>query len=159
MITLVTSVYRKTNVFVTTVGTVTPPEGKRDKYCPLLCRENQIQKCRFLKPITILSNQYFLLLCSTSSFADKQQISFYNLWSNNRGSNTRSTTLTITPPMDLINIGQQCRTKLVYILIVISLDILMTSFNNHSWFFFNFVPLAVDRCMLFNVSFHRFYGV
>ena len=132
----------------------------------MLYMANQIQKCRFLKPvappghiITILSNQCFLLLRSTSSFADKQQISFYNLWSNNRGSNTRSTTLTITPPMDLINIGQQCRTKLVYILIVISLDILMTSFNNHSCFFLNFVPLAVDRCMLFNVSFHRFYGV
>ena len=28
MITLVTSVYRKTNIFVTTVSTVTPPGGK-----------------------------------------------------------------------------------------------------------------------------------
>ena len=35
LITLVTSVYRKTNVFLTTVGTVTPPDGKRGEWSPL----------------------------------------------------------------------------------------------------------------------------
>jgi len=36
LITLVKSVYLKTNVFVTTVGTVTPPDGKRGEWSPLI---------------------------------------------------------------------------------------------------------------------------
>ena len=34
LITLVTSVYRKTNVFLTTVGTATPPGGKMGEWSP-----------------------------------------------------------------------------------------------------------------------------
>jgi hypothetical protein len=38
LITLVTRVYWKTNVFITTVGTATPPEWKMGEYSPLTFR-------------------------------------------------------------------------------------------------------------------------
>ena len=38
LITLVTSVYRKTNVFLTTVGTATPPGGEMGEWSPYACR-------------------------------------------------------------------------------------------------------------------------
>ena len=37
LITLATSVYRKTNVFLTTVGTAVPPGEKMDEWSPLIC--------------------------------------------------------------------------------------------------------------------------
>ena len=36
LITLVTSVYRKTNVFLTTVGTATPPGGEMGEWSPFI---------------------------------------------------------------------------------------------------------------------------
>ena len=41
LITLVTSVYRKTNVFLTTVGTAMPPGGKMGEWSPLICSSDK----------------------------------------------------------------------------------------------------------------------
>ena len=61
LITLVTSVYRKTNVFLTTVSTATPPGGKMGEWSPLKIKESN-QFCNQRHQMTSLSlfNELFV---------------------------------------------------------------------------------------------------
>ena len=56
LITLVTSIYRKTNVFLTTVGTATPPEGKMGEWSPLIrllviCHQTSLIRLHFARHV------------------------------------------------------------------------------------------------------------